>query len=513
MPRPIASLALLLVLSTAIASAAQPSVEHPAAKTAPPPAVHAPGWPRCILPGDYPDPSILRDGDDYYLTHSPFYYTPGFLIWHSKDLVNWRPVARAMTEVVGSAMAPDLVKVGGKYHLYFPAAGKNWVLVADDIRGPWSKPVRLEVGRIDPGHAVGEDGKRYLFVSAGGRVPLSDDGLSVAGKLEDVYAGWDYPSDWKTEGMYLESPKIFRRGDYFYMVSAEGGTAGPATSHMAVVARSKSIHGPWENSPHNPLVHTYGAEERWWSKGHGTVVDDVKGHWWLVYHAYEKGRYPLGRQTLLDSLDWTDDGWPVLARAPHPLPAGGDAGENTGADLPLSDDFTGPSLGLQWTSWRDHAGVSLHDGSLLLEAKGSDPRDGRLLLATATDAAYDIQVEVALPAGDRAGGGLVLFYNEKAFAGIVADRRGLTLHHDAARSERRPWPVGDRVFLKISQRGDRCSFFISPDGALWTGLLSDVDVSGMHHNAFKGFFALRPGLVATGSGQVGFDTFRYQARP
>jgi len=506
------SLALLIALSPAISAAIKPTADHstptPAPASAPPLAVHAPGWPRVILPGDYPDPSILRDGDDYYLTHSPFFYTPGFLIWHSKDLVNWRPVARAMTDVVGSAMAPDLVKVGGKFYLYFPAAGKNWVLVADDIRGPWSKPVRLEVGRIDPGHAVGEDGKRYLFVSAGGRVPLSDDGRSVAGKLKDVYAGWEYPADWKTEGMYLESPKIFRRGDYFYMISAEGGTAGPATSHMAVVARSKSIHGPWENSPHNPLVHTYDASERWWSKGHGTIVDDVNGNWWLVYHAYEKGRYPLGRQTLLDPVAWTDDGWPTLALTPHPLPPGDDRIRN---GMTLSDDFSDSALGLQWTAWRDYAGVSLRDGALALAAKGSGPGDGRLLLATATDDAYEIVADVSIP--PSAGGGLVLFYNERAFAGLVADREGITLHHDAIRSTRRPWPVGDRIFLKIVNDRDRCAFSISPDGGLWTELLADVDVSGMHHNKFKGFLALRPGLLAAGSGEIRAHRFHYRPLP
>src|SRR5436190_265818 len=82
-------------------------------------------FPRAVLRGDYPDPSILRDGEDYYMTHSPFLYTPGFLIWHSKDLMNWEPVCRAMTKVVGSAMAPDLVKHDGKFYIYFPAAGVN----------------------------------------------------------------------------------------------------------------------------------------------------------------------------------------------------------------------------------------------------------------------------------------------------------------------------------------------------------------------------------------------------
>ena len=510
MIKSLAALAFLAVLSPAISSPAQTASGLPAAKSVPPVAVHAPGWPRVILPGDYPDPSIVRDGADYYLTHSPFYYTPGFLIWHSRDLVNWRPVARAMTDVVGSAMAPDLVKVGGKFYLYFPAAGKNWVLVADDIRGPWSNPVRLDVGRIDPGHAVGEDGKRYLFVSAGGRVPLADNGISVAGRLEDVYAGWEYPSDWKTEGMYLESPKIFRRGDYFYTVSAEGGTAGPATSHMAVVARARSIHGPWENSPHNPLVHTYAAAERWWSKGHGTIVDDVNGNWWLVYHAYEKDRYPLGRQTLLDSLDWTDDGWPVLARQPHPLPKD-DAPAATVAGMPLSDDFSSPTLGLQWTTWRDYAGVATKDGSLLLDAKGSDPRDARLLLTTATDAAYEVQVEISRPT--RGIGGLVLFYDEKAFAGISTDGEKLTVHRDATRPSSQTAPRGERLFLKIINRRDHCDFLAGADGKTWSTLASGVDVSGMHHNKFKGFLALRPGLMAAGSGVVKFDNFVYRALP
>ena len=139
-------------------------------------------YPQAILRGDYPDPSIIRDGKDYYMTHSPFVYAPGFLIWHSTDLVNWEPVCRAMPENVGSAMAPDLVKYKDRYYIYYPSNGTNWVIWADDIRGPWSKPVDLKVGRIDPGHVVDADGTRYLYVSDGWVVQLADDGLSVTGK-------------------------------------------------------------------------------------------------------------------------------------------------------------------------------------------------------------------------------------------------------------------------------------------------------------------------------------------
>lgn len=82
-------------------------------------------YPKVVLSGDYPDPSVMRDGEDYYMTHSPFYYAPGFLIWHSRDLMNWEPVCRVMPEYEGSAMAPDLLKYKGKYYIYYPAKGQT----------------------------------------------------------------------------------------------------------------------------------------------------------------------------------------------------------------------------------------------------------------------------------------------------------------------------------------------------------------------------------------------------
>lgn len=97
-------------------------------------------YPRVILAGDYPDPSVLRDGDDYYLTHSSFRYAPGLLIWHSKNLHEWEPLCRVLPEGGGSVMAPELVKHKERYHIYYPAGGTNWVIWADDIRGPWSRP-------------------------------------------------------------------------------------------------------------------------------------------------------------------------------------------------------------------------------------------------------------------------------------------------------------------------------------------------------------------------------------
>lgn len=463
-------------------------------------------YPKVIIPGDYADPSIMRDGKDYYMTHSPFYYAPGFLIWHSQDLVNWEPVCRALANWKGSAMAPDLLKYKDKYYIYYPSAGTNWVIWAEDIRGPWSEPIDLKVRGIDPGHLVSEDGKRYLYLSDGYVVALSDDGLATVGDVKKVYDGWEYPKGWDTECMCLESPKLTYRNGYYYMTSAEGGTAGPATSHMAVAARSKSPLGPWENSPYNPVVHTYSASDNWWSKGHGTLIDDVNGNWWIVYHAYAKGYHTLGRQTLLEPIEWTADGWyRTKSTATLPQP------EITATNgLNLSDDFDKQELGIQWTFWKEYApqAVSFKQHTLWMKAKGSSPADGRLLLTTAEDKNYETQVEVITGKGNTAG--LLLFYNEKAYAGVVSDGKKFIIYRNAEEKIELPNKIGKQFIAKIRNQGNNVRIMVSKDGASWTTLIENMDVSMMHHNNYKGFFALRIGLYSAGKGSAGFSHFRYK---
>ncbi|HEX9786175.1 MAG TPA: family 43 glycosylhydrolase [Opitutaceae bacterium] len=202
-----------------------------------------------IIAGDHPDPSILKDGRDYYMVFSTFESYPGLVLWHSRDLVNWQPIGPTLFKNVGPVWAPDLVKHEGRYYIYFPARlgnrQSNYVIWVDDIRGPWSEPVDLNVGHIDPGHAVGPDGRRYLFLSAGHRVELARDGLSIIGEPTKVYDGWEFPEDWIVAGFGLEGPKLLRHGDTYHMIVAQGGTAGPPTSHMVAAARSKSIDVPW----------------------------------------------------------------------------------------------------------------------------------------------------------------------------------------------------------------------------------------------------------------------------
>jgi xylan 1,4-beta-xylosidase len=266
---------------------------------------------------------------------------------------------------------------------------------------------------------VGEDGKRYLFLSGVSRVRLTDDGLATDGPIEHVYDGWRYPDDWVVEAYALEGPKLLRRGDHFYLLSAVGGTGGPPTGHMVIAARSRSVHGPWENAPGNPIVRTWDAAERWWSRGHATLVEGPAGDWWMVYHGYENGYRTLGRQVLLEPVEWTDDGWPRAAggdlSAPIRVPVVLD-GRRHGR--PLSDRFDGKTLGSQWAFFApgadEHDRVHLDGSELRLTGKGTGPADSSPLAVLAGDHAYEVAVTVE-PAGD-AQGGLLLFFNDALFS-------------------------------------------------------------------------------------------------
>lgn len=463
-------------------------------------------FPKVILSGDYPDPSIMRDGKDYYMTHSPFYYMPGFLIWHSQDLMNWEPVCRVMPEYDGSAMAPDLLKYGDTFYIYYPAAGTNWVIWAKDIKGPWSKPVDLKVSGIDPEHIVDKQGNRYLYVDKGEVIRLTEDGLSTIGKKQKVYEGWLYPDKWDTECMCLESPKLNYHNGYYYLTSAQGGTAGPATSHMVVSARSKSIMGPWENSPYNPVVHIYSATDNWWSKGHGTLIDDVNGNWWIVYHAYAKGYHTLGRQTLIEPIEWTADGWYRTKSTATSIKPD----KQIKHGIELSDDFNEANLGLQWTFWKEYVpkALTFDNGTLWMKAKGRTPADGRLLLTTAEDKNYETQVEINIGNGNT--GGLVLFYNENAYAGVVSDGKKFIVYQNASKQLELPNELGKRFIAKIHNQGNNLRIMVSKDSKEWITLAENVDVSQMHHNNYHGFYALRIGLLSAGKGRAGFKQFRYK---
>jgi xylan 1,4-beta-xylosidase len=475
-----------------------------------------------IVAGDHPDPTILKDGSDYYMTFTPFYACPGLVIWHSTDLVNWAPVTAALSKPLGNLFAVDLCKYKGRYFIYIPAGvdDKGWslyVIWADRIEGPWSDPIDLNIkGCIDPGHVVGEDGKRYLFVNGIRRIRLTDDGLAADGELEPAYSPWRYPDDWVVEDFAPEGPKLLRHGEWFYLITAVGGTAGPPTSHMVIAARSRSIHGPWEHCPHNPLVRTLSADEPWWSRGHASLVEGPDGDWWMVYHAYENGFRTLGRQTLLEPIEWTADGWfkakgGDLSR-PLPKPK---AGKGGASGLALSDGFAGRALGLQWSLHDPRPGemkrLRQEAGCLRMLAKGSSPADSSPLTCLPGDRAYVVEVTLDLE-GD-AEGGLLLFYNPKAFVGIGFTPQTMKTFEYAGELAWMRAPVSTRsVRLRLTNDNNVVTYHYSHDGGrTWALHGLRMEVSGIHHNVFGEFLSLRVGIYSANEGSIVMRDFDYRA--
>ncbi|ESQ78310.1 family 43 glycosylhydrolase [Asticcacaulis sp. YBE204] len=476
-----------------------------------------------IMAGDHPDPSILKDGKDYYMTFSTFDAYPGLVIWHSQDLVNWQPITAALTKNVGSVWAPELTKHKGRFYLYIPtkktsapdSKTTSWVIWADDIKGPWSEPIDLNLPRhIDPGHAVGEDGSRWLFLSGGDRVRLSDDGLSTVGATEHVYDPWRYPDTWDVEGFSPEGPKVTKHGDYYYLILAVGGTAGPPTGHMVIAARSKSINGPWEQHPRNPLVRTTSLDEKWWSRGHATLVEGPAGDWWSVYHGYENGFWTLGRQTLLAPVTWSKDGWFDFGGGdlskPLPKPKGGKAVPH---GLALSDDFKTDKYGTQWNFFNPSATeaqrIVRKDGVMHLKATGEAPSTSSPLIFVTGDQAYEIECEIEIDPKTR--GGLILFYDSKLYCGLGFDEKNFVTHQYGIERGRPANPHGRKMKMRLRNDRHIVSFHTSSDGVTWKRFDRGMEVSGYHHNVRGGFLMLKPGLYAAGEGEVRFKNFIYRA--
>jgi xylan 1,4-beta-xylosidase len=467
-----------------------------------------------ILGGDHPDASPIRVGNDFYLTHSSFDYAPGLLIWHSIDLINWRPVASALRQYHGIVWAPYLCEYRNHFYIYFPANGQIYVVHADRPEGPWSEPISLGIRAIDPAH-IAENGKRYLYMAGGRMAELADDGLSVKVAPRDVYGPWPIPRDWRVECVCMEGPKLIEHNGYFYLNLAEGGTSGPATSHMVVSMRSKSAEGPWEFSPYNPIAHTRSRDDRWLSIGHGRLVntkDTPDGKWYMTVHSYENGYRTLGRQLLLLPIEWTPDGWfrvpkGVTADSALPMPIAGTVQQSF---FDASDDFTAPELGLQWAFWRefDATRFKTGNGALELSARGRSLADSPVLATAVGGHAYTVEVDVEIDPGCTAG--LLLFYNPEHGTGIqIGADNGIFTRAPTGSIHSRQEKGATRATLRIVNDRNEIDFYYKLPGRPWVRTEDSSEISGLHHNSLGGFLDVRPALYASGSGKATFRGFRY----
>ncbi|UGQ11749.1 glycoside hydrolase family 43 protein [Yinghuangia sp. ASG 101] len=386
-----------------------------------------------ILPGFFPDPSICRVGNDHYLIASSFEYFPGVPIFHSRDLTAWEqignvldrpsqlPVATGLDGASTGIYAPTLRHHDGSFWMIttnrttMDELRKGHLIVrAEDPSGPWSDPVHTTgaIG-IDPDLAWDDDGTCYMTWSMLGIMQAPID--PVTGKLlGEPRKLWD-----GTGLAHPEGPHLFRRGAWWYLVIAEGGT-GPG--HGVTVARSRSITGPFEAHPANPILSHRSTDHPVQNTGHADLVELADGRWAMVHLGVRpRGAHPKwhvnGRETFLTGIAWADD-WPVVDEDAFGVPA---------QDTSFTDDFIGGALHPRWISpGTDPRGFTTPSeaapGGLVLRAgRAHDEREARHLLAVrARDEAW--QATAALPAGDAA---LVVRVDDAHWAAV--ERRGTTI--------------------------------------------------------------------------------------
>ena len=332
-----------------------------------------------IIPGFYPDPSICRVGDDYYLVCSSFELSPGIPLFHSKDLANWEQLCYVLTPQNGfyvekntgngGVMAPTIRYCNGTFYIIncnFSDRG-NFIVTAKDPAGPWSAPHFLDdVPGIDASLFFDTDGTCYIM----GTANIWPDGKG--GMRQGIWAAEYDAQNFRliSEPVALwggamagvaspEAPHIYHIGDWYYLLIAEGGTE---MYHSATIARSRSALGPYEGDPSNPILTTrhMGKKALIQNAGHADLIDTAAGEWYAVFLASRLiggVSKNLGRETFIVPVEWEDE-WPLFSPESgkvewkYSLPEG--LVWSPVKKDPVRDEFDSPQLRMDWCFWGSH---------------------------------------------------------------------------------------------------------------------------------------------------------------
>jgi xylan 1,4-beta-xylosidase len=340
-----------------------------------------------IVAGFYPDPSVCRVGDDYYLVNSSFNYCPGIPIWHSRDLVNWtqignvidRPSQFAMRggQVSAGMYAPAIRYHDGTFYVVCTLVGGigNFYVTAQDPKGPWSEPVRLRgVGGIDPSFFFDDDGKCYVTncdepvgraqYNGHRTIRIQEVDLEQKKPVGEKTVLVDGGTDISKRPVWCEGPHLYKIGKTYYLMCAQGGT-GPA--HSEVIFKSDALRGPYVPWDKNPMLTAQDLPADRPSPvtctGHADLVQTQKGDWYAVFLAcqpYQAGFYNTGRQTFMLPVKWDDD-WPTILPPGTPvpltvkkpnLPADKAPAVLTTGNITFTDDFDSDNLAFRWVGLR-----------------------------------------------------------------------------------------------------------------------------------------------------------------
>jgi len=502
-----------------------------------------------ILAGFYPDPSVVRVEEDYYLVTSSFAYFPGVPIFHSRDLVHWTQIGHVLDRpsqlnldsagVSRGIFAPTIEYHNGTFYVVTTLVdrGGNFLVTATDPRGPWSDPVWLpEVDGIDPsiffendsiawvlnnGPPIGEplyQGHRAIWIQQ-----FDVRNKRLTGPRSVIVNGG---VDLDTKPIWIEGPHLFTKEGWYYLLCAEGGTA---EQHSEVVFRAKSPRGPFVPFRGNPiLTQRHLPADRpnpITSTGHADLVETPDG-WWAVFlgvRPYEGEHYNIGRETFLLPVKW-EDGWPVIlpktetvplvSRAP-PLSVN-DAPFPTSGSFTLRDEFTDSTLAPYWALLRTprEQWHRVKDGRLTIQARSPDLASvlqpsfiGRRQQHLVADATVSMRY---LPAGMGDQSGITAFHDENHhFLLSIARTTQGTVVRLEAKSDTAPARVlaetpvrisGRKpILLRISARGRWYGFAFATSPDEWQTLKSDVDGTTLSTKVAGGFVGTWFGMFARSS--------------
>lgn len=495
-----------------------------------------------ILPGFYPDPSLVRVESDYYLVNSTFSWFPGIPVHHSRDLVNWTPIGHVFDRreqlnldslaVSEGVFAPTIRYHDGTFYVVVTlvGAGGNVVVTAENPAGPWSIPVPLpSVDGIDPDLFFDDDGRAWIAHNGpppaepewGGHRALwiqefDPASLRMIGQRTLIVDGGVDPA---THPVWIEGPHLIKTKGYYYLIAAEGGTA---EGHSQVVFRGPSPTGPFTPFERNPILTQRdlpaGRPNPVTSTGHADFVQTPGGDWWAVFlgtRPYDIAEvlYNTGRETFLLPVDWSGE-WPVILTPGEAVPLVAEAPEGAS---PVSqgasfDSFEQERLAPSWVHLRSpqEAAYRLDRGDLVLEARPDDLAGrGRPTLVARRQQHAHVSFTAAMryrpeAVGDEAGlvamqqdESWLLFTVVRAAEGpeirLVQRWRGKTTRLAAAPIDLDP---GRPVLLRFEARGAEFdfSYALEPDG--WVMVARGVDATMLSTRRAGGFTGTMLGLFA-----------------